>query len=85
MCRDKSIDVHLIDDNLTYWENIDNIQNLAHVKLRKAKKRKVRRRKKESIKDIGKSLEQMGWSPDWQEDYARAERYVKEKSNDGNI
>lgn len=80
MCREKGIDLQLIDDNLSYWENIDNIQKLAHVKLRKAKKRKVRR-KKEPIKDIGKSLEEMGWNPDWQEDYARTEQYVKEKKS----
>ena len=73
-CREHDIDVQLIDPELTYHENLVNIEKLAHQTLTKHKVRHERKRKKEPIKDIGESLRDMGFPSDTEYEASRMER-----------
>lgn len=73
-CRERDIDVQLIDPELTYHENLVNLERLTHQKLTKQKVKHERNRKKESIKDIGESLREMGFPSDTEYEASKMER-----------
>lgn len=77
LCRKHEIDVHLIDDKLTYSENISNLEQLTHKLLHKTVSSK--RLRKESIKDLGESLRDMGFVESPQEEIERIEKKIGEK------
>jgi uncharacterized protein (UPF0335 family) len=78
-CREKGIDVHLIDFELTYQENVTNIEKLTHQALTKREIERERKRKKEPIKDVSDSLRDMGYVSNLTEEMDRVEKLTKEK------
>jgi len=77
-CRERGIDVQLIDPELTYRENVVNIEKLTHQRLTKPKEKRERKRKKEPIKDIGDSLKEMGYVSNPEEEMTHVESLAEE-------